>query len=193
MAKVNTTRFALLGLLTFGPASGYELKTLCDRTISHFWNENYGHIYPVLKELAEEGLVTSDNETQVGRPAKTVYSITDKGMGELRAWLAKPVAHTPPRVELLLKIVFSGNVSRPKVLALLEDEIRNANETMTKFEGVEDHFRAHTDDKKHIHQNAKLWLASVDYGKRFTRMHIEWCEDQLRSLRESENRKKNPI
>jgi DNA-binding PadR family transcriptional regulator len=189
LAKENTTRFALLGLLTFGPASGYELKTLCDRTISHFWNENYGHIYPVLKELAKEELVTADNETKVGRPPKTVYSITDKGMDELRAWLAKPIVHTPPRVELLLKIVFSGNVPRSKVLALLEDEIKNAQETITKFEGLEDHLKNHIDDKNHGHKNAKLWLASVDYGKRFNRMHLGWCEDQLRSLRKSENRK----
>jgi hypothetical protein len=24
------------------PGSGYDIKNFCDKTISHFWNENFG-------------------------------------------------------------------------------------------------------------------------------------------------------
>ncbi len=51
MATTNKSRYALLGVLCMKPGSGYDIKKFCDKTISHFWNENYGHIYPVLKQL----------------------------------------------------------------------------------------------------------------------------------------------
>lgn len=36
------THFALLRLLSWKPMSGYEIKTIVDVGLSHFWNENYG-------------------------------------------------------------------------------------------------------------------------------------------------------
>ncbi|MGO8694401.1 MAG: PadR family transcriptional regulator [Rectinemataceae bacterium] len=190
MAKGSVTRFALLGLLNFGPASGYEIKKICDHSIAHFWNENYGHIYPMLKELADEGLVTPHNETQTGHPPRTVYKITAAGKGKLREWVEQPVARTPPRVEILLKFVFSDNIPRSKTIALLEGEIHSARETAATFAAVEEELKSHADDPAGA--NAPLWLASVDYGKRYIRMHIKWCEDQIRSLRETEDRERNP-
>lgn len=50
MAKVNKTKYySLLGILSNRPGSGYDIKKMCDSSIGHFWNENFGHIYPVLK------------------------------------------------------------------------------------------------------------------------------------------------
>ncbi|AKA68713.1 PadR family transcriptional regulator [Clostridium scatologenes] len=58
MAKINKTKYALLGVLTLSSGSGYDIKKFCDSSIGHFWNENYGHIYPVLKKMEEEELIT---------------------------------------------------------------------------------------------------------------------------------------
>ena len=43
-------------LLSWKPMSGYDIKKLVDAGLSHFWNENYGQIYPTLESLVKEGL-----------------------------------------------------------------------------------------------------------------------------------------
>ena len=58
MAKSAATKFAILGLLAGGPASGYGMKKFIDGSIRYFWTENYGNIYPVLAKL-ERGELTA--------------------------------------------------------------------------------------------------------------------------------------
>ena len=53
--RASTSRFAILGVLSLGAMSGYDVKKLIERSIAHFWNESYGQIYPSLNRLAAEG------------------------------------------------------------------------------------------------------------------------------------------
>ena len=55
--KPRSSRFALLGLLALRPMSGYEIRKTIERSISNFWNESFGQIYPTLADLVAEGLV----------------------------------------------------------------------------------------------------------------------------------------
>jgi PadR family transcriptional regulator AphA len=54
----NKTEFAILGLLASGPRSGYDIRKEVQDTLSHFWNESIGHIYPMLRRLHGKGLVS---------------------------------------------------------------------------------------------------------------------------------------
>ncbi len=72
MPKVNKTKFAILGMLSIAPMSGYDMKKRFDSSVAHFWNENYGHIYPVLGRLEKEGLVTKKTELPQGKPLRKV-------------------------------------------------------------------------------------------------------------------------
>ncbi len=58
MAKTNTTIYIILGLLEHEDLSGYDIKKKIDYMISHFWDVGYGQIYPTLKTLEAEGLIT---------------------------------------------------------------------------------------------------------------------------------------
>ncbi len=51
MARENKTKYALLGLLNVCPGSGYDIKKLMEQSTSNFWNESYGQIYPILKDV----------------------------------------------------------------------------------------------------------------------------------------------
>ena len=68
-----------LGMLTEGPASGYDLKKEFESTFSHFFAAGYGSIYPALSALSESGLVDCEEIPQEGKPDRKVYRITDKG------------------------------------------------------------------------------------------------------------------
>ena len=56
MPKENRSKYAILGMLDFMPMSGYDIRKFAAMSIAHFWKEDYGHIYPTLKVLHEEGL-----------------------------------------------------------------------------------------------------------------------------------------
>src|SRR5258708_36444330 len=105
MKKMNgggTTPNALLGLLSLGSMSGYDIRQLIPRSIGHFWSESYGQIYPGLKRLAEAGLAAKKTKRKKGTLDRYVYSLTAEGREQLRSWLKLPVAEAVPRNELLL-------------------------------------------------------------------------------------------
>ena len=45
-----------LGMLTDGPASGYDLKKQFESSFGHFFAAGYGSIYPALSSLAANGI-----------------------------------------------------------------------------------------------------------------------------------------
>ena len=100
--RASSTQFALLGLLSLGPGSGYDLKRRAEASIGHFWSESYGQIYPTLKQLQAKHLVTRAVKAQSGKPDRLVYTITRAGSAALAAWLAVPPAGEPFRSALLL-------------------------------------------------------------------------------------------
>ncbi len=74
-ARRGDVRLAILAILGQAPANGYSLiGQITDRT-SGRWRPSPGSIYPVLRQLAEEGLIASEGEgdEQAG------YTITDQG------------------------------------------------------------------------------------------------------------------
>src|SRR4051812_17053194 len=105
MASMTSTDFALLGLLTLKPMSGYELRRLIAQSIGHFWGESYGQLYPSWKRLESAGLTTKRSEAGKKRE-KFFYSIPAKGRERLQEWLRLPPKPQPPRSELLLKLFF---------------------------------------------------------------------------------------
>ncbi len=57
MKRESKTQYALLGILSQCEMNGYEIRKYIETTISFFWNESFGQIYPTLKRLEEEGLI----------------------------------------------------------------------------------------------------------------------------------------
>src|ERR1700733_2527725 len=117
--RVSQSQFAVLGLLSLGPMSGYDLKQLSSWSVGHFWREGYGQIYPALKAMRSAGLISRKTERTAGRPDRHVYSLTAAGRTELNLWMGRSVIDEVPRNELLLKLFFGGqaplSVSREHV------------------------------------------------------------------------------
>ena len=116
------TAYAVLGLLSFGPGSGYDLKQFADRSISHFyWSPARSQIYGELRRLKKHGLVTEVLVRQVNRPDKRVYRITVEGRELLRQWIETP-DNEPGVIKstLLLKVFLGGNADPSKVADRIE-------------------------------------------------------------------------
>jgi DNA-binding PadR family transcriptional regulator len=87
LAELNTTGYALLGLLNQHPRSAYELTQFM--RVSHLravWPRAESRLYEGPKKLVKLGYATASSEQQGKRP-RTVYTITDEGRQALRDWL----------------------------------------------------------------------------------------------------------
>jgi DNA-binding PadR family transcriptional regulator len=188
MANINTTQFALLGMLSFKPMTGYDIKKFTDMSISYFWSENYGHIYPVLKKLEKEGLVTKEIEPGEGKPDKKVYSITEDGKRALREWLGTPVQKEIYRLEILLKLFFGYWTDTGSMIEKVSIHKEAAEKTLNELLEIENHVNdEHHDQFKNEPPYMKLCL---NYGKQFYNMVIRWCEETLGILEKSKGENK---
>src|SRR5688500_7085144 len=105
----RTTPHALLGMLSLGAGSGYDLKKRIEASSAHFWSESYGQIYPMLSELADQGLAERTRERQQGKPDRQVYALTPSGREVFAQWLAAPAKQEGFRSELLLKLFLGSH------------------------------------------------------------------------------------
>lgn len=126
-----------LGALTFGEASGYDIKKFFECTFSHFFVAGYGSIYPALADLTERGLVTCRPEPQEGKPDRKVYKLTDKGH---RLFLDE-LERTPPnhkvRSEFLVQMFFAHQLPRERVAALFDKRLADIDESLQQIEAFE--------------------------------------------------------
>jgi DNA-binding PadR family transcriptional regulator len=123
-----------LGLLTFGEASGYDLKKTFESSLGHFYAAGFGSIYPALASLADAGHVTCEEVPQDGRPDRKVYRITEAG----RAHFAAQLAHTEPRhkirSEFLAMLYFAHFMEAEHVDRILDHRVEELRRLMADIE-----------------------------------------------------------
>jgi PadR family transcriptional regulator AphA len=172
----NKTEFAILGLLASGPRSGYDIRKEVQDTLSHFWNESIGHIYPMLRRLHGKGLVSRKTESTPGKPDRHVYAITEDGLAELRRWLVEPIEPSPPRLEILLKLYFGAHTA-PSVLIDHVVKYKRARQyALGALEGAAASLPADDADNSYL----KLTLSA---GLHSARAAVAWSDEALAILR----------
>jgi DNA-binding PadR family transcriptional regulator len=107
MQDLSPTAYVILGMLSWRPMSGYDIKAMVDSSTRFFWTASYGQIYPELRRLAEDGLVAAESGDDGGR-RRMPYSLTARGREALAAWLARSPQMFETRDEGLLKLFFAS-------------------------------------------------------------------------------------
>ncbi|MDT0166746.1 PadR family transcriptional regulator [Actinotalea sp. AC32] len=173
MAKEATTRYAVLGMLTLEPMTGYGLREAIAGTIGHFWHESFGQLYPALRALEAEGLVS----THPLGPRSREHRITDRGRAELRRWLGTPPSSAAAhRSELLLKVFFARHAEPGAVAGLVRAHRDTLVAARERYGGLEREIASDASpDGPH-------WLATVRHGIAMVDAGIAWSEETLRTL-----------
>lgn len=178
----NTSIYGILGLLTWGPKSGYDIRREARESIGHFWNESYGQIYPCLRQLVARGLAAVESTGGRGRGGRKVYRITAAGRRELRRWLAQPVRPAPIRSELCLKLCFGG-------LAPPEASRRHLREFRALHAGrLETWRKSEADVRRALKQEpaAVHFLLTVRMGLAVAEACVRWADEAIALLRRYE-------
>lgn len=178
MRRENKSRYAVMGILSLGPMSGYEIRKTIEGSLGNFWSESYGQIYPILKSLLAEGLVTRRTETQEGRPSRHVYALTEVGRENLVEWLGRPVEQDVRRVEILLKLFFGWQVPLQENVRKVESFRALHEGLLARNEGIEQQLVTSRGE----HPGLPYWLMTLSYGKHISRALLEWSNETLRTL-----------
>lgn len=179
MPKLNRTKQAILGFLTWEPMSGYDIKKAIENSTSTFWSESYGQIYPILKRMTEEGLVTQSLLTTRGGRDRHVYAITEAGREELRRWLSEPTEPSAVRNELLLKLFFGRQTDAQTNIRRIET-FRNAQQ-----QDLERYAKSRKELSTSLekHPDLAYWLMTLRFGESEKQALLSWCEETLAALR----------
>lgn len=119
-------RYAILGLLSWQPLTGYDLKQIFRDSTTMYWSGSNNQIYRTLVQLHEEGLVTREIEDQDTGPSRKVYTITDAGLAALRSWLLSPPELPEIKHPFLIQLSWADPLMADEldsVLAQYENEL----------------------------------------------------------------------
>ena len=167
--EVNPTAGSLLGFLTYGTMTGWDLDGLVELSIGNFWNVTRSQIYRELRDLAGRGLV------EVGDPGprdRTPYTITDAGREAFGGWIASDPGADLTRSRLLLTVFF-GDKLPPGRLTEILDDARRAHATRLKvYEGL----------LPHVETSSAYQAATLKFGIAYQRAMLDWIDGVASAL-----------
>lgn len=112
---------AILGLLSSGPLTGYDLKKIIqDSTFMH-WSGNNNQIYRSLVDLLQQGYVTNELHHQESSPSKKVYTITPEGLEELHHWVCTKPEVPESKKTFLVQLAWADQLAQEELRKLLRD------------------------------------------------------------------------
>jgi DNA-binding PadR family transcriptional regulator len=167
--------YIILGMLYQGQLTGYDLKKCIENGVGVFYKASYGSIYPTLRKLAQNGLVTIVPQEQ-GARQKKLYESTPEGQQAFLAWLGEPIIPDDGGSQSHLARVYFFDSLPPETVKqqLLEYEVRTT-QYLRRLLALEQHF-----DTPDNHEHHYYKLSTLYYGIATLRETIRWC----RSVRE---------
>ena len=180
-------KYALLGGLNYLPMSGYDLKQFTDRSTSNFWHAELSQIYVTLKALEKEGLITSTEVLQQGRPDRRVYNITPAGRQALDEWLKQPFTEIDLYKDtLLLKLFFSGSQEKESILAQLHLQRGLHQKLVDQYQTETANIIARSvEHAPHLRKDALMWEATRRFGEIAEEAYLRWLDETIRMVQEN--------
>jgi PadR family transcriptional regulator, regulatory protein AphA len=131
-------RTLCLAVLHGGEASGYEIKKSFEEgPFSHFQAASFGAIYPALVQLANDGLVTVEQQEQDGRPDKKVYRLTEAGRRALVAGMAAEPGRDHMRSDFLFLMFFAQYLPPERAGRMIDERVAFYREWLARFDAMD--------------------------------------------------------
>ncbi len=153
--------------------SGYDIKQRLKRLGWLIDSPSFGSLYPILRTLLEEGLVTVEVVPGFDRPPRKIYSVTEAGKAALRGWLDQGVEPGASLKAFVMRLFLAGNLPRASLLADLAQRRRQV--------------AAHHKDLVQTAQGTGQELSlgqtlTLDYGLALSTAELAWLDQTLDRL-----------
>ena len=173
-------KHGILGLISNGDKTGYEIMTVFRDSLNHFWTAQTSQIYRELQTMEKAGWIRQTHVPQTGKPDKNVFSITPAGYDELLRWLRDNNIPAGFKNPFLMKTFFMGELP--------------VEENIAFFKSFRD-LSVFPDEGKQVSANADMyrqaishpekaiyWKLTIEFGRMYEKMQREWCEYCIREL-----------
>lgn len=183
--------YALLGILNYGPKSGYEIKNFFNKSIDHFWNADISQIYRCLSTLEQKTLVIASKEPQQGGRYKKIYTITEKGRDVFLNWLKQyPVRfNTQNRNDFLLHLFFGSQGSLEELKFKFQIFINEKQRVINYLTNAKKHFSMSLKGKSK-QNDLFFWNLTGEACYLIAQTSIEWakkCIEAIDLLKKEQN------
>lgn len=180
MSKINNSYHAILGILSIGPMSGYQIRAWVDEGVGYFWEIDYKQIYTTLKRLVAEGLATFEVVKTSNRPESKIYKLTEQGIQKFRKWLLEPVNNGKYETnELMLKLFFGHNVPVEINLKHIKEYKASKLKAIQIVDELAEYFENNV-------KKDSFWyyrMATIIRSKMEFQSEIDWCDTTAEYLK----------
>jgi PadR family transcriptional regulator, regulatory protein AphA len=172
-AELGDVAYAILGMLSLGARSGYEVKRWVDRSARSFFAISPPQVYGALKELEGRGFVKSKADPNSGR-RRRIYEVTGPGRKALRVWLEDAQELSlEVRDKAMLRLFFADLTDDQTAKLLLGTMRERSRRALERFEA--DILPASEQVRERDgHRFPEL---TARFGLEFHRWVLNWCEE----------------
>lgn len=166
-------KYAILGLLSRDPKTGYDLKRILTDSPALYWSDDDNQIYKTLIQLLKENFVTNEVQKQAGSPAKKVYSITAGGLTELKKWVASTPEPLRIKNSFFVKLASADLLEESELTTLLE---KYENEVRMQLLMQQEKIRRERMDFNSAKCSAYLWNVIMERITYTYENELHWIE-----------------
>ncbi|MFZ7120172.1 MAG: PadR family transcriptional regulator [Eubacteriaceae bacterium] len=180
---MRTLKYAILGLINRGAMTGYDLMKVFNLELVNFWYAKHSQIYPELKKLNDEGLITYKIVLQGEKLEKKLYSITRAGKEDFLNWLSKQdLLESTPKDIFRLKSFFIESMTKEDMLKQFNYQLGLRKEKLEKLE---------TTMSQHPYSKVISNVVSQEYGDYIVlkgaimreHTYIDWLKECIKEIK----------
>jgi DNA-binding PadR family transcriptional regulator len=181
-------KHAILGFLIDQPMHGYELKRALSPALPPERRVNDGVLYPLLKRMEAEGLVSGRVERRDGAPDRRVFHPTEAGRRAFAQWLESTVEEEDEVAydfmlghPFLTKSLFFRRLSPVQVAQKLADQLESSESKLADFRRIR---------KGMVERGVDPYrIAVLDLGIAQQREKVRWLKQMGSEVRRSRERR----
>lgn len=170
-------RYALLGMLSDQPMSGYDLTKRFEESLQNVWPARHSQIYPELNRLHDEGLIEIVSEGPRGRKE---YRSTPAGREAVIRWLTETETEWSLRSEPMLRAFFLWMLEPEQARAYLRQYREHFSRRLAGYQQIKQHWQPQTEGEK------AAWVV-LEAGIVQAEAAISWADWALEQYGANEN------
>lgn len=171
MVKEKKTKFVILGFLLNDSLSGYAIGEMIKQSTNNFWQESDASIYPTLKLLTKEELVSAE-PIYVGKRRKEIFTITKAGRKAFLEWFKRSPDQDLHREEFLLKLFFTDETTEAQMQQHCDEKLRELKKLHEKYKKIEEFLIKQTPKKIY-------WLKTLQVGLAHLELDIKLLQETI--------------
>ena len=178
---IVSTKHLMLAWIKRNPTHGYAIKKRFGEFINPSESMNDAKLYPLLREMEEEGLITKELEEAESGPARKKIKITPKGAAVVEEWLQSDSGETlkrRPRYDFfrafpfLTKFSFFYELDEKTISRKLDEQTKLHREKLDDFTAAK---------KKMVSKDLEtVKIQTIDFGIMLEKTILKWLAEMSR-------------